>query len=77
MKKQIDAVDLFLKSLTQEQLKAAFKTYNTLPTHKRNKALQDIIAPAIDKFNAYLEQENNVSYLAYLLEHVFNEKGEL
>lgn len=63
--------------LTQPELAAAKKLYDTVDIHKFAKECSSqIIAPVIDRINKKLGQENDPTYLAYAVEYSFLKRKE-
>lgn len=75
--KKFNAVELFTKVLSRKELDEAYEIYQTVPTHQRNAGLAKIIKPVMAKIDEEVGQPNDLNYMAYLLEHIFNRVGAL
>lgn len=64
--------DLF----TEDEIKRALELYETSKPGSFNKAVTDqIVRKVIDRINATTGQENDPSYLGYMIEYVFSQAG--
>ena len=63
--------------LTKDELKAARKIYDEVGIYAfAKRCSEEIIEPVIDRINEDLGQQNNPTYLAYMVEYLFLKGGK-
>lgn len=61
--------------LTEEEIQKAVNLYQTDRDNFHRRCLAEVIEPNMDRINAALGQDNNASYLAYVVEFVVGRYG--